>query len=238
MCSDVSGYTETVVSLRGLPIPSDAHENGLTLCQVRRELFNSTQTVVQRALSSPGDLGPVTALDRAQAYFLQGQLHSYQGDMAPAIEAFEKARQIAMSDVPDLRLQLDEALGIAHLHKAELENGVFHAPGERCLLLGKGRQPFGRTADVAKAIDYFSRYLAEKSDELEVRWLLNVAHMFAGSYPDEVPTCAPDPARRPCVCGGRGAVRGCRATGGIGLVCLVGRTSLSTISTTTAGSTS
>jgi hypothetical protein len=184
---DVSGYTETVVSLRGFAMPADAPENLLTLCEVRRELLNSTQAVVQKALSSPGDLGPATALDRAQAYFLQGQLHSYQGDMAPAIEAFEKARQIAMSDVPDLRLQLDEALGIAHLHKAELENGVYHAPGERCLLLGKGRQPFARTADVAKAITYFSRYLAEKPDELEVRWLLNVAHMFAGSYPAEVP---------------------------------------------------
>jgi hypothetical protein len=50
------------------------------------------------------------------------------------------------------------------------------------------------TADVAKAIDYFSRYLAEQPDELEVRWLLNIAHMFAGSYPDGVPRAQLIPA--------------------------------------------
>ena len=38
-----------------------------------------------------------------------------------------------------------------------------------------------------KAIQYFTRYLAEKPDELEVRWLLNIAHMFAGTYPNGVP---------------------------------------------------
>jgi tetratricopeptide (TPR) repeat protein len=184
---DVSGYTETVVSLRQAVLPPEAHENLPTLCQVRRQLSETAQNLVQKALSSNGGSEPLDAVDRAQTYFLLGQLHSYRGDMAPAIEAFEQARRVAAADVPDLRLQLDEALGIAHLHKAELDNGIFHAPGERCLLLTSRTEPLARTDDIRKAIDYFSRYLAEKPDDGEVRWLLNVAHMFAGSYPRDVP---------------------------------------------------
>jgi hypothetical protein len=184
---DVSGYPEMVVSLRRAAIPADAHQHLPTLCQMRRQLSASARNLVQQALSAGSGSQPLAAIDRAQTYFLQGQLHAYHGEMAPAIAAFEQARRLAVSEVPELRLQLEEALGIAHLHKAELENGILHAPGERCLLHPSRMPPMTRTADVTTAIDYFSRYLAEKPDDLEVRWLLNVAHMFAGSYPRGVP---------------------------------------------------
>ena len=39
----------------------------------------------------------------------------------------------------------------------------------------------------AHAIEYFERYLARKPDELEVKWLLNIAYMMTGAYPDGVP---------------------------------------------------
>jgi hypothetical protein len=55
------------------------------------------------------------------------------------------------------------------------------------LLSGRPGRPFADTADVTKAIEYFVRYLAEQPDELEVRWLLNIAHMFGGTYPGGVP---------------------------------------------------
>ena len=184
---DVSGYTEMVVSLRRAAVTPEAFENLATFCQLRRRLLASAQSLVEKALSSPDGSAAVGPFDRAQGYFLQGQLHAYTGNMAPAITAFENALRIAEKDVPDLRLQLEQALGIAHLHKAGMDNGVFHRPGERCLLLEKPEQPFANTADVVKAIDYFSRYLADKPEELEVRWLLNLAHMFAGTYPAKVP---------------------------------------------------
>ena len=120
-------------------------------------------------------------------HFLSGQLHSYNGNMAAAVAAFEQAHRIADAEAPDLRPQLHQALGLAHLHKAAMDNGVFDRPGERCLLLEKPEQPFAITVDVVKAIDYFSRYLADDPDELEVRWLLNLSHMFAGTYPAKVP---------------------------------------------------
>ena len=41
------------------------------------------------------------------------------------------------------------------------------------------------------AITHFTEYLARFPDDLEVRWLLNLAHMTLGEYPDGV-----DPAYR------------------------------------------
>lgn len=185
---DVSGYIETIVSLRQFKMPPEANLHLPTYCQVRKRLFTNAQALVEKSLASSGNASAPTApLDLASVYFLKGQLHLFEGAMAPAIDALLKARQVAPADVSELRLQLAEALGVAHLHKAEMDNGVYHAPGERCLLGDRRRQPFAKTEDVVKAIEYFNAYLKERPDELEVRWLLNLAHMFAGTYPDRVP---------------------------------------------------
>ena len=94
---------------------------------------------------------------------------------------------MANADVPAAVLQLEEALGIAHLHKAGIESGVFERPGDFCLLRLEAGRPYSQTAGVEKAIGLFSRYLERKPDELEVRWLLNVATMALGTYPAKVP---------------------------------------------------
>jgi tetratricopeptide (TPR) repeat protein len=183
---DVSGYIETVLSLRQVPGRLEAAESLPTLCEMRKRLLTTAQDLVVKALAVQGPGAPAP-IDRSVTYFLKGQLHSFEGKMALAIEAFEEARRIAVSDAADLVPQMDQALGVAHLHKAEMENGFFHAPGERCLLSERISGGLANNADVAKAIEYFTRYLNDKPDELEVRWLLNVAHMFAGTYPDKVP---------------------------------------------------
>jgi hypothetical protein len=184
---DISGYIETVLSLRQVRGRSDADQNLPTLCELRKQLFASAQGLVAKTLAATGGAGALTPIDRAMTYFLKGQLHSYEGRMALAVEAFEQGRRIAAAGAPELLPQMDQALGVAHLHKAEMENGFFHAPGERCLLSERINGALANNADIGKAIDYFARYLQGNPDELEVRWLLNVAHMFAGTYPDRVP---------------------------------------------------
>ena len=184
---DLSGYVETVLSLRQVALPPDARDDLATLCQVRAKLVSSAQTLVADALASASGAAQMAPIDRAQARVLEGQLHAFRGDMAAAIRALEDARRIAVAQVPDLRLQLIEALGIAHLHKAELDNGLHERPGDRCLLSARPGSRLANVADVTKAIEYFTAYLVEQPDELEVRWLLNIAHMFAGTYPDSVP---------------------------------------------------
>jgi hypothetical protein len=188
---DLSGYVETVLGLRQVATPPGAGDDLATLCQARRRLLSSARTLVQEALAQETASGNrssrLAPLDHAQVFVLRGQLQAFAGEMAGAIESLEQAHRIAEAQVPDLQLQLLEALGIAHLHKAEMANGLYHRPGDGCLLSGRPGRPFADTSDVNKAIQYFSRYLAEEPDELEVRWLLNIAHMFAGTYPRGVP---------------------------------------------------
>jgi hypothetical protein len=184
---DLSGYVETVLSLRQVALPPDARDDLATLCQMRGKLVSSAQSLVSDALASASRVAQMLPIDRVQAHVLKGQLHAFRGEMAAAIGSLQDARRLAIAEVPQLRLQLTEALGIAHLHKAELDNGLHDRPGDRCLLSASPGSTLADVADVARAIEYFSGYLGEEPDDLEVRWLLNIAHRFAGSYPHGVP---------------------------------------------------
>jgi hypothetical protein len=181
---DVSGYVETVLALRNAAVTTD---DLAAMCQLRGKLVASAQSLVADALASPSRVAQLAPIDRAQASVLQGQLHAFRGDMAPAIRSLEEARRIAAAGMPDLGLQLTEALGIAHLHKAEMDNGVYERPGDRDLLSPRPASRLANVADVTKAIEYFTAYLQAEPDDLEVRWLLNIAHMYAGTYPGGVP---------------------------------------------------
>src|SRR5690606_18001486 len=106
--------------------------------------------------------------------------------MSESAERRDAALRIAGTEIPEAVPSTWEALGVAHLHKAGLDNHVHTEPGDLCLLdLAAHRYP--DTTDVERAIDYFLRYLEARPDDYEVRWLLNVAHMAAGTFPDRVP---------------------------------------------------
>ena len=80
-----------------------------------------------------------------------------------------------------------EALGLLHLRRGELDNCVMHHDREMCLF-PLSRNAAHRTGDGARqAFEHFSRYLELDPESLEVRWLLNMAAMTAGTYPEGVP---------------------------------------------------
>ena len=185
---NVSGVVEADASLNQFSKPADWNQDPRMICQMRTQSLALMQQSLEDDLSSAN---PTSALappsDLLQAHFMLGQFHAYQGSMERAIQEFQKARDIAASSAPALRLQMEEALGIAYLHKSAIANDVFHKPGERCLLTLNGVEPFVKRDDSLKAVEYFLKYLAEKPDELEVKWLLNFAYMTLGAHPDKVP---------------------------------------------------
>ena len=77
--------------------------------------------------------------EKDRARFSLAQLLAYQGRMDEAIAQFQlvlrrrQGRRIAAT-LP----QMEEALGVAYLHRAELINGVYTEPGDRCLLSTHG----------------------------------------------------------------------------------------------------
>ena len=187
---DVSGFTDVRTSLEAQPKAPDWNMDPRSICDAHTRSLATTRASVEAYLSpaNSATLAARPAIDVMQLHFGLGQLETFEGRMDRAIARFEEARRIAIEQVPSGLLQMEEALGIAHLHKAGIENGAFARPGDVCLLTGRPGRALPRTADADKAIEYFQRYLGQKPDELEVRWLLNVANMMIGRYPDGVPS--------------------------------------------------
>ena len=117
----------------------------------------------------------------------RGQLHAYQGEMAQAVAEWEIAYRIASSDVPRAMPLMEEVLGVGYLHKSEMDNDVYRNPGDRCIFPMRPDLHYAQTAASAKAIQYFTKYLERKPDDIEVKWLLNLAYMTLGKYPSGVP---------------------------------------------------
>ena len=125
---DISGYMETVLSLRQAEGPRRrGRELAHAVSGAQAARFVGAELVADalKTLSAPAGIAP----DRpAQAYFLKGQLHAFEGEMALAIEAFEEAMRIAVSaEVRTCGRNGAKRSAIAHLHKAEMENGVLHS---------------------------------------------------------------------------------------------------------------
>jgi hypothetical protein len=186
---DVGGLPEAEEVLRQFPKPAGWDQDPRAICGVRRESltaavrrlddFFAPAATARRSATSPFEL--------LQTHFGLAQLLAYQGQMDRAVDHYEQAYQLARGEVPAAMLQMEETLGIAYLHKAEMDNDGFHAPGELCLIPPRPGHSHVDTAYARKAIDHLLRYLAQKPDELEVRWLLNLAFMTIGQYPAGVP---------------------------------------------------
>jgi tetratricopeptide (TPR) repeat protein len=185
---DVGGFTDARISLETLPKAPDWNMDPRSICDARTKSLAATRSSVEAYLSpSNPALSSQPAIDVMQLHFGLGQLDAFEGRMDRAIARFEEAYRIAAAGVPTATLQMEEALGIAHLHKAAMDNNVFTAPAEFCLLNLRPDRAYSRTADAEKAVEHFARYLQRKPEDLEVRWLLNLAYMALGAYPAKVP---------------------------------------------------
>ena len=125
--------------------------------------------------------------DVIQVHSILGDLLGYQGKMDEAIARWQAAYKVAESTIPAMLPQLQETLGTVYLHKSEMENDVYRNPGDRCIFPPLHKTSYAKTDDSKKAIEYFTKYLEQKPDDLEVKWLLNLAYMTLGQYPDGVP---------------------------------------------------
>jgi tetratricopeptide (TPR) repeat protein len=186
---NLGGLGEAELGFMKSSKPSDWSQDPRKICQTRKQSLAAEKASLEKFLSSGNQelLKTHLPLDVLSAHFSLGELNSYEGDMDQAIEQYQEAYKIAVSDISSASLQMNEALGIAYLHKSEMENDVYRNPGERCLLpMGPGNA-YTKTGNSEKAIEYFLKYLEQKPNELEVKWLLNLAYMTVGAYPEKVP---------------------------------------------------
>lgn len=144
-----------------------------------------TKTRIERALSDTSlSSGNQVQLGMTYASFL-----NYVGDPQKAYEALEKERKRIEGNSDEAKQYLYTLIyfqGVAALRRGENENCVMCLGQGACIL------PIAPTAFHTKregsqlAIRHFTEYLGAFPSDLEVRWLLNLAHMTLGEHPHKV----------------------------------------------------
>lgn len=90
-------------------------------------------------------------------------------------------------NVHDGNKELYEMLAITFLRKAEQENCIENHSDESCIMPIQGKGVHIKTEGSSNAIGVYKKILEAYPDDLQSRWLLNIAYMTLGKYPDEVP---------------------------------------------------
>jgi tetratricopeptide (TPR) repeat protein len=186
---DISGATETESALAAFPKPEGWYLDLAGACQIRKQSLAGLQQRLQTLLD-PAALLKRTPYDAMSLRVAQGQLYAYLGEMGQALEQWELAYRAASKDLPDALPYLEQLLGVGYLHQAGMVNDVFRNPGEKCLFPIRPAFKYLKTAESEKAIQFLLRCFERKPDDLEVRWLLNLAYMTLGKYPASVPHAA------------------------------------------------
>jgi hypothetical protein len=118
-----------------------------------------------------------------------------QGKNEEAVELFEKARELTLALPEDQRprgfMHLTYNLAVAWMRWGENQNCVARHTSQSCILpIEEGGRHVDQTGS-RKAIGYLLEVLKatepESDTNLGARWLLNLAHMTLGTWPDEVP---------------------------------------------------
>jgi len=188
--ADVAGQVLADMLFQKFPKPAGWEQDLQHVCAVRKQSLAQGIKALEDVLADSAQMARKSSFDAIQTHYGLAQLEAYQGNMDAAIRQWEQAYKLAAADVPGGVPQLTEALGVAYLHKSELQNGVYREPGERCTFPPRANLCYQQTSDSQKAIEYLTKYLElkpERPDVVQVKWLLNLAYMTLGKYPGGVP---------------------------------------------------
>jgi tetratricopeptide (TPR) repeat protein len=189
---DVAGDLEALSALAAIPKPEGWAQDPKAICEVHSRSYTAVMDWLDHLPETAGESGKpqstnAAPLNRVQIHTAKGQLYAFKGEMSKAIEQWETAYRMASSDAPEMLPSLEESLGILYLHAAEMENGIYTNPGDRCLFPMSPALRYEQTANSEKAVQHFLKYLATQPDSLEAQWMLNLAEMTLGNYPAGVP---------------------------------------------------
>jgi len=186
---NVGGKGEADLAFRDLAKPEGWSQDLGGMCQIRQRSLAAVTDHILKSLdpANPEGVAHGGPLDIIQMHYALANVYAYQGQMDKAIEQWQTAYEIASMQLPGAMPELEEVLGIAYLHKAEMDNDVYRHPGEQCIFPPRSSFRYSKPAASEKAVEYLSKYLQRKPDALDVKWLLNLAYMTLGQYPATVP---------------------------------------------------
>ena len=135
---------------------------------------------------------PTSPSDLSRYLFILGQELLLAGESAEAAQTFERLLQmldehagLPFTEAAVKNIRISRAL--AYLRQGEQENCVTQHNIDRCLLPIRGGGVHARQQGSRAAIAAYSELLEEDPDDLGFRWLLNLAYMTVGEFPDKVP---------------------------------------------------
>ncbi|MEZ4894376.1 MAG: CRTAC1 family protein [Saprospiraceae bacterium] len=101
----------------------------------------------------------------------------------------EYLRMIQQAEIPlfDNTKLLYEMLALSYLRLGEQQNCINSHNAESCILPLQGGGIYSMKSGPENAAKVYERILAKYPDDLQNRWLLNLAYMAMGKWPDAVP---------------------------------------------------
>ncbi|OWK37772.1 CRTAC1 family protein [Fimbriiglobus ruber] len=128
----------------------------------------------------------LSSRQRTQGHLVRAALMNYEGEPAKAYQTLTEARaeiEASAGIAEEVLYTFIYYQGLTALRRGETDNCVLCRGESSCILpiapAAVHTQPTGSRL----AIRHFTEYLDRFPDDLEVRWLLNIAHMTLGEYP-------------------------------------------------------
>jgi hypothetical protein len=138
-----------------------------------------------------GELARAQVTDKGyiSAFIGKALLLSYAGETERTYLALEDLRQQLQGHESESREWLYPVIhlqGVISMRRGETENCVMCRGESSCILPIAPAAVHTNPSGSRQAIVHFTEYLEQFPDELETRWLLNLAHMTLGEHPDKV----------------------------------------------------
>ncbi|MBI3862803.1 MAG: CRTAC1 family protein [Planctomycetia bacterium] len=178
---DTSGLKDIVQSLEPWPPNPSLEEIAAAWNRIG---YRNVEAIDRRLAEGTGDIRALLPALFRKATFL-----NYEGAPAQAYDVLAELRSKIESHEDMSRDWLYTVVfmqGVTALRRGENENCI-HCRGESsCILPIAPAAVHINPAGSRLAIRHFTEYLEQFPDDLEVRWLLNLAYMTLGEHPDQV----------------------------------------------------
>jgi hypothetical protein len=178
---DTSGFSEVVPAVE--PWAPDAPLEAIAgaWSRVSARLAAKIDGELAQADGSPAAVAPLL--------LMKATLRNYDGDAEGAARLLEELRALAEGSEPVARRLLYTIIyyqGVTALRRGENDNCIRCRGESSCILPISRAAVHVNTEGSRAAVGFFTEYLRRFPDDLQVRWLLNLAHMTLGEYPQGV----------------------------------------------------
>jgi tetratricopeptide (TPR) repeat protein len=128
-----------------------------------------------------------TDSDLVKAKYSKANALLQLGEEQKAIDIYQDLlNKISPGDLERHR-QISKDLAVAYLRLGERMNCIHNHNAESCIFPVVNRGVHHDKTGSEKAIEIYKTLLADDPNDLESRWLMNIAYMTTGGYPEQVP---------------------------------------------------